>query len=308
MVQVGRVNDCEEFEFEALMDRLQCPRTHSHLVKDGAVLRSATGNERYAILDGIPDLRRPPERLTLDLDWFEPWEEFEALDLSAPPRHSATDLPHHLDSHLASIPGDEGGGRWILEVGCGERLCEAYFSRRNFHYVGIDVDDRGRGPHLLADAHNLPFAPESFDLYTSMAVYEHLVSPLRGALEAFRILRPGGLFFGTAAFVYGFHDRASFHHMTHGGLLWTFRMAGFEVERIWSDWDYTDSIPEMAFGAGLGEPWRLMSSALLKGLDWSFVHLSNLIRPLVRRPSIDLDRRRVERAGSLSFVARKPLG
>jgi len=172
--------------------------------------------------------------------------------------------------------------------------------------VGIDVDHRGLGPHLFADAHNLPFESESFDFYTSMAVYEHLVSPLQAALEANRILRPGGIFFGSAAFVYGFHDRASFHHMTHGGLLWTFRMAGFEVDRIWPDWSYTASIPEMAFGEGPGVPWRLASGAVLKMLDASFVATSDLFRRLLGKQRIDRDARNVERAGSLSFVARKP--
>lgn len=290
-----------------ILDRLRCPQTGSALERDGERLRSSDGSAAYPIREGVPDLRRPPERLTLDLPWFEPWDALEAIDLSTPAPHPASDLPYHLDAQLASVPGDQGDGRWILEVGCGERQCEPYFAKRGFNYVGTDVDHRGPGPHLMADAHNLPFASESFDFYTSMAVYEHLVSPLQAALEAYRVLRPGGTFFGSAAFVYGFHDLASFHHMTHGGLLWTFRMAGFEVERIWPDWEYTDSIPEMAFGEGPGIPWRVVASLVMKVLDRSFVGLSNLIRPLARKPRIDLDARRVERAGSLSFIARKPL-
>ncbi len=288
------------------MDRLRCPRSHSKLKRVDSELRSTQGEQAYPIVDGVPDLRSAPERLTLDLPWYEPWEDLAALDLSKPAPHAANDLPYHLDAQLASVPGDEGNGRWILEVGCGERHCEAYYSKRAFNYVGTDVDHRGRGPHIFSDAHNLPFESESFDFYTSLAVYEHLVSPLQAAIEAYRILRPGGVFFGSAAFVYGFHDLASFHHMTHGGLLWTFRMAGFEVERIWPDWDYTDSIPEMAFGEGPGTPWRVASRLALKMLDWSFVGASNLMRPLMRKKAIDLDARNAERAGSLSFIARKP--
>ncbi|MCR9093698.1 MAG: class I SAM-dependent methyltransferase [bacterium] len=309
MSEEGDAPEAGALEIEDILDRLRCPKTGTALRRDGDFLRSAGGASgdaaSYPIVDGVPDLRTPPERLTVDLPWYEPWADLETLSLEPPPAHSAPDLPYHLDAQLASVPGDEGDGRWILEVGCGQRQCEAYFARRGFNYVGTDVDHRGRGPHLLSDAHNLPFDSGSFDLYTSMAVYEHLVSPLQAALEAHRILRPGGVFFGTAAFVYGFHDLASFHHMTHGGLLWTFHMAGFEVERIWPDWLYTESIPEMAFGEGPGTPWRMTASALLRVLDWTFVTASRAMRPLAGKPPLDLAARRAERAGSLSFIARK---
>ena len=202
----------------------------------------------------MADLRAAPERLSLDLPWLEVWDEMDALRFDLPPRLESPDLPHHLDAHLASIPGERGDGRWIVEIGCGERKCEPYYGKRGFHYVGTDVDVRGRGPHVLADAHNLPFTDGSFQLYTSLAVYEHLASPLQAALEASRVLAPGGLFFGTSAFVYGFHDRASFNHMTHAALLWTFRMAGFVDVRIWPDWSYTQSIPTMGFPGPEGCP------------------------------------------------------
>lgn len=296
----------EPIRLEDILPRLRCPASHAGLSLGQAELIASTDGPRYPFVSGVPDLRCAPQRLALDLPWYDPWDDLDRLDLSRPPPHGASDLPHHLDDHLASVPGDQGAGRWILEVGCGERQCEAYFSRRGFRYVGTDFDHRGIGPHLLSDAHNLPFESESFDLYTSMAVYEHLVSPLQAALEAFRILRDGGTFFGTAAFVYGFHDRASFHHMTHAGLLWTLRMAGFEVERIWSDWDYTDSIPTMAFGPGPGKPWQLVARGVLKLLDASFVATSNLTRRAVGKSTIDRAARAVERAGSLSFVAHKP--
>jgi SAM-dependent methyltransferase len=167
------------------------------------------------------------------------------------------------------------------------------------------VDARGIGPHLLADAHNLPFVDASFDFYTSMAVYEHLVSPLQAALEAHRVLKPGGVFFGSAAFVYGFHDRASFHHMSHGGLLWTLQMAGLRVERMWSDWHYSRAIPEMAFRAGAGMPWRIASQLLLSLLDRSFVVASRLARRATGKPPLDEAARAVHQAGSISFVARR---
>ncbi len=293
-------------DLEQLLPRLRCPHTHQPLVRDGDALRSADGTSVFPLDDGVVDLRTPPARLKLDLPWYELWDDLERLRFDPPPRLESDDLPYHLDAHLASIPGREGRDRWIVEVGCGERQCEPYFGSRGFHYVGTDVDRRGVGPHLLAEAHNLPFQDGAFDLYTSMAVYEHLAAPLVAALEAFRVLKPGGLVFGTSAFVYGFHDRASFHHMTHAGLLWTLRSAGFEEVRIWPDWFYTQSIPQMAFRGGSGLPWRTATRAFLQTMEWTYTSTSNLVRRLAGKRRLDLPARRAETAGSLSFVARKP--
>lgn len=299
------VKSPQPLDLEEILPRLRCPRSRQPLVRKRDGLESVDGYHRYPIENGVVDLRVPPERLHINLAWREIWDELDALRFELPPRLEAPDLPYHLDACLASVPGEKGEGRWILEIGCGERQCEPYFTRRGFRYVGTDVDVRGRGPHLLADAHNLPFADGSFDLYTSMAVYEHLASPLLAALEARRVLAPRGTFFGTAAFVYGFHDRASFNHMTHAGLLWTFGMAGFADLRIWPDWHYTQSIPEMAFPGREGWPWRAAAKAVLSTLEWSYTRASRLARALVGKRSLDLLGRDVQKAGSLSFSARR---
>lgn len=292
--------------FEELLPRLRCPASSQALRAAEGRLRTVDGKHEYAVRDGVADLRVPPHSLRVNLPWLELWDELDAMRFDPPAPLAASDLPYHLDARLAAIPGEQGDGRWIVEIGCGERRCEPYFAKRGFRYVGTDVDVRGRGPHLLADAHNLPFVDGSFDLYTSMAVYEHLACPLLAAMEAHRVLKPGGTFFGTAAFVYGFHDRASFNHMTHAALYWTFRMAGFEQVRIWPDWYYWQSIPEMGFPGREGLPWRAAAKAGLVALERSYTLASKAARALAGKKPLDLAARNVHKAGSLSFAARRP--
>lgn len=290
------------------VDRLVCPRSGAPLILDGDALVAADRASRYPLRGGVPDLRRAPERFSIDVPWYEPWEDLGSIRFDRPAPLHADDLPYRLDPHLASVPSNEGRGRWLLEIGCGERQCEPYFTRRNFHYVGMDVDIRGPGPNVLGDAHNLPFRDASFDLACSMAVYQHLPAPLIAAKETFRILREGGTFFGTSAFVYGWTDRASFNHMSHAGLVMMLRTVGFDDVRVWSDWSYGQSIANMSFNERGGRPWRVGARAMLGFMEWTFTRTSNMTRKLVGKDLLDLERRSVETAGSLTFVARKPHG
>ena len=285
---------------------VQCPQSGQPLVESESVFRTADGRHVYPPRDGIPDLQRPPARFAVDVPWFEPWEELDGLTSDRPAPLDDPDLPYHLDPYQLAIIGTEGHGRWALEIGCGERQCEAFLAQRNFRYVGIDVDHRGIGPNLFGDAHNLPFKNEAFDLAFSMAVYQHLANPIQAAREAYRVLKPGGLYLATAAFVYGWTDRASFFHMSHAGLLMILKYAGFENIRVWSDWHYSQSIPNMSFSSLTARPWRKGAEMTLSLLDWTYTKTAEAGRKLAGKPPLSTTQRDLKTAGSLTFVATKP--
>ncbi|XOV81727.1 MAG: methyltransferase domain-containing protein [bacterium] len=294
-------------EINELISLLRCPATHGPLEINNGQIKAVNTEDTFPFKENVPDLRLAPKKISINTPWYEPWEDLEKVKLGYPPvTVSRDDLPFHLDEHLASIAGEDGGGRTILEIGCGDRQCEAWFTNRNFRYVGSDIDFRGIGPHVMADAHNLPFKDNTFDLVTSMAVSEHLISPITAAQEIYRVLKPGGTYFGSSAFVYCFHDKASFHHMSHAGLLYVLRVAGFNVERLWPDWYYQDAVPEMGFRGAAAAPWRISLRGILKFADWTFLRTSNLARKITSKPPIDEFQRQLHLAGSVSFAVHRP--
>jgi SAM-dependent methyltransferase len=111
-------------------------------------------------------------------------------------------------------------GAEILDVGCGTGGTTAFLGREH-RVIGCDVATdavrlaRGRGLALVrASAESLPFSPASFDVVLALDVLEHHDDDSAVALEARRVLRPGGLLLVTVpcfSFLWGPHDVLSHH-------------------------------------------------------------------------------------------------
>jgi ubiquinone/menaquinone biosynthesis C-methylase UbiE len=96
-------------------------------------------------------------------------------------------------------------GLKVLEIGCGLGTDGAQFAEAGADYTGVDLTDaavelaRKRfelfdlpGKFESADAENLPFADESFDLVYSHGVLHHTPETAKAIKEVYRVLRPGG--------------------------------------------------------------------------------------------------------------------
>ena len=96
-------------------------------------------------------------------------------------------------------------GKRVLEIGCGLGTDGAQFAKAGAIYTGVDLTEaavelaRKRfelfdlpGTFLTADAENLDFADESFDLVYSHGVLHHTPDTPRAVREVHRVLRPGG--------------------------------------------------------------------------------------------------------------------
>ena len=97
------------------------------------------------------------------------------------------------------------GGLRVLEIGCGLGTDGAQFAKAGADYTGVDLTEaavdlaRRRfelfslpGKFRTADAENLDFADESFDLVYSHGVLHHTPDTARSVREVHRVLRRGG--------------------------------------------------------------------------------------------------------------------
>jgi ubiquinone/menaquinone biosynthesis C-methylase UbiE len=109
----------------------------------------------------------------------------------------------------------------VLEIGCGLGTDAINFARAGAHYSGVDLTERSielverrfayehfGGDLRVADAENLPFADNTFDLIYSHGVLHHTPDTQKAINEAHRVLKPGG-----AAMVMLYHKNSYNYHV-----------------------------------------------------------------------------------------------
>jgi SAM-dependent methyltransferase len=162
----------------------------------------------------MPDFTNPPvdekERVRRFWEAASCGEEAYALGDSPQARYEAqADSRYSLEPYVRSFARfDEGRGRDVLEIGVGMGADHLEWAKSGPHSLtGIDLTPRavehtrarfGLHSNLLsnlhvADAEQLPFADESFDLVYSYGVLHHSPDTPRAVQEVKRVLRPGGV-------------------------------------------------------------------------------------------------------------------
>jgi len=211
--------------------------------------------------------------------------------------------PWHLTPELLSyLPKAQSSESFALDLGCGSGLHRATVESAGFQWIGLDYNVP-EAP-ILGDGHALPFLTESIEFVLSVAVLEHIQHPGVLAREVFRILKPGGLYIGTVAFLEPFHGNSYYHH-THLGTYNTLKIGGFAVERIAPDPDWSG----LRAQATMGGLFPRMPDALGRMLVWPLEMLHKLWWRAGRSlsPNAGETARLVGNTGAFQFVARKPV-
>lgn len=111
---------------------------------------------------------------------------------------------------FTSLCADYGAEK-VLNIGAGS---SAYADCINLDLVARANTD------VVADAHRLPFADESFDLCLMCAVLQYCEDPPRALDEAYRVLRPGGMVLIDAPFIQPVcYDQQDLFRFTKEGLI-----------------------------------------------------------------------------------------
>lgn len=116
--------------------------------------------------------------------------------------------PEGLQENEAQLlgPTEELVGKRILEIGSGASQCSRWLATQGAHVIAtdlshgmllagrqIDSSNKGDVPAIQADARNLPFANESFDIvFTSFGAIPFVPDADRIHSEAHRLLKPHG--------------------------------------------------------------------------------------------------------------------
>ena len=220
----------------------------------------------------------------------------ERCTLGPPARAYAGPRPKRDSSTLFSAVLDycHPGAR-MLDLGCGPRDQAVPAEHLGLRYLGVDIGSPAAD--LLADAHALPFRPETFDLVISYAVLEHLANPFLAAAAAARALRPGGVFFGTVSQGEPFH--ASYFHHTAWGLAEVLDSAGFDLQRLWPSYDTLRALATMG---RYPRVWRWVLFAVAAAIARTpFLAPRRYLRWSPRERALD----DIHRAAGLCFVAVK---
>lgn len=206
-----------------VLEILVDPVTKSKLSLDKDRLVSE-GSEWYPLLSGTPYFH---DKSTLPEGY-----QTKGKELFKRTRYRRSWMLNHFeDLGIGKLIGPAAfKGMKMLCLGGGDKNEKDAMRQLGYDPISLEYDPI-EGVDVVGDAHYLPFADASFDIVTTWEVFEHLHSPWVAIKEVNRVLKPGGRFVGSVAFIKHWH--ASYFHMSHWGVHSLLTNHGFELKKIY---------------------------------------------------------------------------
>ena len=144
-----------------------------------------------------------------------------------------------------------------LEVGAEDSACKEWFP----HRVAINITPNSH-IDVQADAYQLPFHDDAFDVVVCTEVLEHTHSPALALREVRRVLKPGGKLLLSTPFAFPIHYAPTDYY----------RFTRFGLAHLLKDWEIESLLETTSDGAALAtyfHHWLLKK----KGLRWKLPKL-----------------------------------
>jgi len=205
---------------ENFLESLVCPKCEGDisLLDNDVECLNKQCNARFPIVNGIPVLINEENSLFRirdfenhsDTFFASPTSKFrEKLRALAP--HLIPDITIHLKARnnyarLAEILLSKNPSPNVLVVG-GSKVGAGMDDFLSCSGINVIESDVALGPRtaLIIDAHNIPFAENTFDGVIAQGVLEHVIDPYRCVSEIFRILKDDGVVYAETPFMQGGH-------------------------------------------------------------------------------------------------------
>lgn len=195
----------------------------------------------------------------------------------------------------------------ILDLGCGEGDSIDLFGnvKSDVIWHGVDIEGSPEVKKRLRksdsissfDGVNLPYPDRYFDLIFCNQVLEHARNPDALITDAFRVLKPNGLFVGSVSYMEPYHSYSIFN-FTPYGIARVFRDAGFDVKEIRPGNDAWLLINRQLFNR---------SKILSPIWNHNFLHgFIGLIGSIFRLGHRERNCLKIQFSGHLVFSARRP--
>ncbi|MCI5221812.1 MAG: class I SAM-dependent methyltransferase [Candidatus Electrothrix sp. AR4] len=234
---------------------------------------------------------------------IESQEIYQSIRNFLPTDHSNAQQAHYYLEYVVDHFSDNSR---VLDLGCGAGDSIDQFRKLSVDTIwhGVDIENspevkrrvRTNTSILSFNGVDLPYPDNYFDLIFCQQVLEHARHPDALISDAYRVLKPTGVFIGSVSYLEPYHSYSIFN-FTPYGIVRVFGDAGFELKEIRPASDASSVINR-----------QLFNRSKLVSLIWKYNFLHSIIGVVGRVFGLGHQERnflKIQFSGHLVFFARR---